>query len=88
MQANQRLSRCHGIAVLDDEGREAEVDYENIGLLGPNLDLYDLAEVGALNYLCDDYGLDTISAGGVAWARTNAVTNSCPIAPPSYTSLA
>jgi len=64
--------RC-GIAVLDDEGREAEVDYENIGLLGPNLDLYNLAEVGALNYLCDDYGLDTISAGGVLGFYADAV---------------
>jgi aldehyde:ferredoxin oxidoreductase len=64
--------RC-GIAVLDDEGREAEVDYENIGLLGPNLDLYDLAEVGALNYLCDDYGLDTISAGGVLGFYADAI---------------
>ena len=37
--------RC-GIAVLDDEGRESELDYEPVGLLGPNLDLYDLPQVG------------------------------------------
>ena len=64
--------RC-GIAVPDDEGREAEVDYENIGLLGPNLDLFDLAQVAALNYLCDDYGLDTISAGGVLGFYADAI---------------
>ena len=29
--------RC-GIAILDDEGRESELDYENVGLLGSNLD--------------------------------------------------
>jgi aldehyde:ferredoxin oxidoreductase len=64
--------RC-GIAVLDDEGRESEVDYEPVGLLGPNLDLYDLAEVAALNWLCDDYGLDTISAGGVLGFYADAI---------------
>ncbi len=64
--------RC-GIGILDDEGREAEVDYENIGLLGPNLDLYDLSQVAALNFLCDDYGLDTISAGGVLGFYADAI---------------
>ena len=56
--------RC-GITIHDDEGRESELDYENVGLLGPNLDIFDLAQVGSLNYLCDDYGLDTMSAGCV-----------------------
>jgi len=54
--------RC-GIAIHDHEGRESELDYENVGLLGSNLDVFDLAQVGSLNYLCDDYGLDTMSAG-------------------------
>jgi aldehyde:ferredoxin oxidoreductase len=64
--------RC-GIAIADEEGRESELDYENIGLLGPNLDIFDLAQVGTLNYLCDDYGLDTISAGGVLGFYADAV---------------
>ena len=64
--------RC-GIAIPDDQGREAEVDYENVGLLGPNLDIYDLEQVAALNYLCDDYGLDTISAGGVLGFYADAI---------------
>ena len=64
--------RC-GIAVLDDEGRESELDYEPVGLLGPNLDLYDLAQVASLNYLCDDYGLDTISAGSVLGFYADAI---------------
>ena len=55
--------RC-GIAIPDDEGLESEVDYETVGLLGPNLDIYDLARVAALNRLCA-HGLDTISAGNV-----------------------
>ncbi len=54
--------RC-GITILDKEGHEAEMDYENIGMLGSNLEIFELAQVGSLNYLCDEYGLDTISAG-------------------------
>jgi len=54
--------RC-GITIHDHEGRESELDYENIALLGPNLEIFDLPQVGSLNYLCDDYGLDTMSMG-------------------------
>jgi aldehyde:ferredoxin oxidoreductase len=54
--------RC-GITIHDREGRESELDYENVGLLGPNLEIFDLDQVGSLNYLCDEYGLDTMSAG-------------------------
>ncbi|MGA2083486.1 MAG: aldehyde ferredoxin oxidoreductase family protein [Holophaga sp.] len=62
-----------GIAILDDEGRESELDYENIGLLGPNLEIYDLAKVACLNYLCDDYGLDTMSSGAVLSFYADAI---------------
>ena len=54
--------RC-GIAIRDKEGHESELDYENVGLLGSNLNIFELDQVGSLNYLCDDYGLDTMSAG-------------------------
>lgn len=54
--------RC-GITIHDREGHESELDYENIGLLGANLNVFELDQVGSLNYLCDDYGLDTMSAG-------------------------
>lgn len=54
--------RC-GITIHDKEGHESELDYENIGLLGANVDIFDLAQVGSMNYLCDDYGIDTMSAG-------------------------
>jgi len=64
--------RC-GITIHDKEGRESELDYENVGLLGPNLEIYDLAQVGSLNYLCDDYGLDTISAGNVLGLYADAI---------------
>jgi aldehyde:ferredoxin oxidoreductase len=54
-----------GIAILDQEGHQSELDYENIGMLGSDLEIFDLPQVASLNYLCDDYGIDTISAGGV-----------------------
>lgn len=64
--------RC-GITILDKEGHKAEMDYENIGMLGSNLEIFDLAQVGSLNYLCDDYGLDTISAGSVLAFYADAI---------------
>jgi aldehyde:ferredoxin oxidoreductase len=64
--------RC-GITIRDHEGREAEMDYENIGLLGSNLEIFDLDQVGSLNYLCDDYGLDTMSAGATLSFYADAI---------------
>ncbi len=46
------------------EGR-AELDYENIAMLGSNLGIAPLNRVSRLNYLADTYGLDTISLGNV-----------------------
>ncbi len=63
-----------GIAILDGEGRESELDYENIGMLGTNLEVFDLKQVGSLNYMCDDYGLDTISVGGVLGFYADAIS--------------
>lgn len=54
--------RC-GVTIHDKEGHESELDYENVALLGPNLEIFELAQVGSLNYLCDEYGLDTMSGG-------------------------
>ena len=62
-----------GLAMLDDQGRESELDYENMGLLGPNLGLFDIAQVATLNYMCDDYGIDTISGGGVLGFYADAI---------------
>lgn len=64
--------RC-GITIHDDAGRESELDYENVGLLGPNLEIFDLPQVGALNYMCDDYGIDTMSGGCVLSFYADAV---------------
>lgn len=48
------------------KGRKLEgPEYETIGLLGSNLDVDYLPAVIEANYLCDDLGLDTVSAGSV-----------------------
>jgi aldehyde:ferredoxin oxidoreductase len=40
-------------------------EYETIGLLGSNLEIDYLPFIIKANYLCDDLGMDTISAGNV-----------------------
>jgi aldehyde:ferredoxin oxidoreductase len=45
------------------EGKGAE--YENIAMLGPNSGFYGYEEITELNRLCDELGLDAISAGGI-----------------------
>jgi aldehyde:ferredoxin oxidoreductase len=62
-----------GIAMHDTEGRESELDYENVALLGPNLEIFDLAQIATLNYLCDDYGIDTMSSGCVLSFYADAI---------------
>lgn len=43
-------------------------EFETIGLFGPNLGIYDPMEIAELNYLCNTYGLDTITAGSLIGA--------------------
>ncbi|MFX1298129.1 MAG: aldehyde ferredoxin oxidoreductase family protein [Promethearchaeota archaeon] len=38
-------------------------EYESVWALGPNLGIYDLITVTQANYLCNKYGIDTISCG-------------------------
>ncbi|MHB8910003.1 MAG: aldehyde ferredoxin oxidoreductase family protein [Syntrophales bacterium] len=40
-------------------------EYETIGLLGSNCGIGDIRVVAQANYLCNEYGLDTISTGSV-----------------------
>ena len=66
------LIRCSNVYV-DEKGAEivAPLEYETIALMGSNLDIDDLDTIAKLNYLCNDYGLDTIETGaalGVAMA--------------------
>ncbi|MEW6365590.1 MAG: aldehyde ferredoxin oxidoreductase family protein [Acidobacteriota bacterium] len=64
--------RC-GITVLDKEGHESELDYENVGMLGSNLEIFELAQMASLNWMCDEYGMDTISAGAVLGFYADAI---------------
>ena len=52
-----------GNVIEDYEGLEAEVDYENVAMLGSNLGIGDLGKIARLNRLADELGVDTISAG-------------------------
>lgn len=54
-----------GNVVLDMEGKESELDYENVGMLGPNTGMPSLNRVAVLNRLADELGMDTISLGVV-----------------------
>ena len=50
-------------------GRTTRVEYENVFALGPMCGVSDPDAVLAASALCDDLGIDTISAGGtIAWA--------------------
>lgn len=44
-------------------GARARTEFESIGLLGPNCGVDDFGAVVAANQLCDELGIDTISAG-------------------------
>jgi len=41
-------------------------EFETLGLLGSNLDITDAAAVARANQLCGEYGMDTITTGGLA----------------------
>ncbi|MDO9109973.1 MAG: aldehyde ferredoxin oxidoreductase C-terminal domain-containing protein [Desulfatirhabdiaceae bacterium] len=56
--------RCSNI-FADPNGRKtvASIQYENIALLGSNLDIGEVDDVAELNDLCNDVGVDAIEAG-------------------------
>jgi len=60
--ANCIIPCGHTLRIEDDF---VVIDYENLGMLGSNLGLRTLQEVAKANYLCDYYGIDTISTGSV-----------------------
>ncbi|OLN29065.1 aldehyde ferredoxin oxidoreductase C-terminal domain-containing protein [Desulfosporosinus metallidurans] len=41
----------------------APLEHETIAIMGSNLEIDDLDFIARLNYLCNDYGLDTIETG-------------------------
>lgn len=52
-----------GNVVNDAEGKQSELDYENVAMLGSNIGLGDLQKIAVLNRIADDYGVDAISLG-------------------------
>jgi len=52
-----------GHVIKDSSGQSSELDYENVGMLGPNIGMKSLPQVALLNRLADEWGLDTISLG-------------------------
>jgi aldehyde:ferredoxin oxidoreductase len=65
---NRGCPQCNmtcGNIVKDSDRKEAELDYENIVMLGSNIGLGNLRQIAALNRVADELGLDTISLGNV-----------------------
>ena len=63
-------SPCGKYSRMTRYGTQAEgPEYETIGMVGSNLGISDAQDVAQINFLCDEWGIDTISAGGaIAWA--------------------
>lgn len=55
-----------GHAGTDSDGHQRKIpEYETVGLLGPNLGIFDPDVISRFNDKCDAMGMDTITAGGV-----------------------
>jgi aldehyde:ferredoxin oxidoreductase len=52
-----------GHIIKDASDQRAELDYENIAMLGPNIGIRSLPQAALLNRMADEWGLDTISLG-------------------------
>ncbi|MCW4009817.1 MAG: aldehyde ferredoxin oxidoreductase family protein [Candidatus Bathyarchaeota archaeon] len=76
--SNRGCPNCNmtcGNVVKDAAGKDSELDYENVAMLGSNIGLGDLAEVSVLNRLADEFGLDAISLGNVLGFAMEASEN-------------
>jgi aldehyde:ferredoxin oxidoreductase len=54
-----------GRGIERDGALQKGPEYETVGLMSSNLGNFDLKRLFEWNHLCDDLGMDTISAGGV-----------------------
>ncbi|HYA77706.1 MAG TPA: aldehyde ferredoxin oxidoreductase family protein [Verrucomicrobiae bacterium] len=66
--SNRGCPQCNmtcGNVVKDSEGKDSELDYENIAMLGADIGLGNLAQVATLNRMADEFGFDAISLGNV-----------------------
>ena len=64
--SNRGCPQCSmtcGNVVKDSEGKDSELDYENVTMLGSNIGLGNLSQVATLNRMADELGLDAISLG-------------------------
>ena len=63
-------SPCGKYSRMNRYGTRVEgPEYETIGMVGSNLGISDAEDVAQINYLCDEWGIDTISAGSsIGWA--------------------
>lgn len=62
------IIHCSNYAVVKDgkyKCRGKGPEYESVVALGSKVDVPDLEPVIYANYLCNDYGMDTISVGGI-----------------------
>ena len=67
------LIQCSNV-YPDENGEEivSPLEYETLGLIGPNLGIDDPDKVAEINRLCNEYGLDTIETGGVLGVMAEA----------------
>lgn len=67
------IVQCSNV-VPDREGKElvAPLEYETLGLMGSNLGIGSLDDIGALNWIANDLGLDTIELGGTLGVMAEA----------------
>lgn len=66
--SNRGCPQCNmtcGNVVKDSEGKDSELDYENVVMLGSNIGVGNLAQVATLNRMADELGFDSISLGNV-----------------------
>ena len=66
--SNRGCPQCNmtcGNVIKDSEGKDSELDYENVVMLGANIGVGNLAQVATLNRMADEFGFDSISLGNV-----------------------
>jgi len=56
------IMRCGRITQVGDKKGEGP-EFETIALMGANLEIYDIEAIALANYICNDFGMDTISFG-------------------------
>ena len=59
--------RCGRITEVKEDGkvwRGMGPEYETLALMGSSCEVDDLAAIAKANYLCDEFGVDSISTGG------------------------